>query len=144
MFLMSYHYQQENVIVMVNKYFYKHFYLEPCMTDTSRDSKILNMHISSMKFIAGYLNLGCHTGNVLSEDFAGLVEDCFPGLVPFLMEQRACRRSNLVPSMNSVDYDALSLHLSILTTTDWVALFHIAELEENRRGRAIRYVSSSQ
>ena len=138
MFLMTYHFPQENVIVMVNKYFYQNFFKEPRLTDTARDAKILNMHESCMKFIAGYLNLGCHTGNVYPEGFSELVRDCFPGLIPFLMEQRACRRSNLEPMMNSIDYDALSLHLSILTTTDWVALFHIAELEENRRGRAIR------
>ena len=127
---------------MINKYFYHTFFKEPDFTDETRDAKILHMHESSMKFIAGYLNLGCYEGNVYPEGFSGLLEDCFPDLMHFLMEQRACRRSSLVPTMSSVDYDALSLHLSILTTTDWVALFHIAELEENLRGRAIRYVIS--
>ena len=138
MFIMSYHFQRENVIVMINKYFYQTFFMDPDVQDSHREEKVSAMHETSMKFIAQYLNLGSLTGNVQSAEFDELVQECFPDLQPFLMEQRSVRRENLQPSMNSVDYDALSLHLFILTTTDWMALFRVAELEENRRGRALR------
>ena len=138
MFLMSYHYCHENVIVMINKYFYQSFYVEPDVNDPDRDAKVLHMHDTSMKFIARYLNLGSRTGNVQAEEMTSLVEECFPLLRPFLAEQRASRDSSHDAEMNSIDYDALSLHLIILTTTDWLALFRICELEEARRGRAIR------
>ena len=140
MFLMSYHYHHENVIVMINKYFYQSFYVEPDVNDPDREAKVLDMHNTSMKFVSQYLNLGCRTGNVQAEEMTALVEECFPLLRPFLAEQRASRDSNLDAGMNSIDYDALSLHLIILTTTDWLALFRICELEEARRGRAIRSV----
>ena len=138
MFLMSYHFFPENVIVMINKYFYQTFFIEPDVNDPDRDAKVLHMHESSMKFVSRYLNLGSLTGNVQADEMDTLVDECFPLLRPFFAEQRACKDSDLGAGMNSVDYDALSLHLIVLTTTDRLALFRICELEEARRGRAIR------
>ena len=138
MFLMTYHYHQENVIVMINKYFYQSFFVEPDVNDPDRDALVLHMHDTSMKFIAKYLNLGSTSGNVQAADMDALVDECFPLLRPYLAEQRASRDSSHNAEMNSIDYDALSLHLIVLTTTDWLALFRICELEEARRGRAIR------
>ena len=138
MFLMTYHYFEENVVVMINKYFYKDFYVEPDINDQNREDKILHMHNSSMKFISKYLNLGIRDGNVQADEMESLILECFPGLKPYLGAQRASRDGNLNASMNSIDYDALSHHLDVLSTTDWVALYRICELEEARRGRAIR------
>ena len=138
MFLMTYHFFEDNVVVMINKYFYQEFYCEPDINDSRREATILHMHNVSMKFISRYLNLGFQTGNVEAADMNNLIDECFPLLRPYLGEQRASRGGTLEASMNSIDYDALSHHLEVLTTTDWVALFRISELEESRRGRAIR------
>jgi hypothetical protein len=87
MFIMSYHFQRENVIVMINKYFYQEFFMDPDVQDPHREEKVSIMHETSMRFIAQYLNLGSTIGNVQSAEFDELVQECFPGLRPFLMEQ---------------------------------------------------------
>ena len=138
MFLMTYHYFEDNVIVMINRYFYQEFYSDPDINNPNREELILQMHETSMKFISRYLNLGSTTGNVQAEEMEALVTECFPLMRPYISVQRASRAGKLDASMNSIDYDALSHHLEILTSTDWVALFRICELEEARRGRAIR------
>ena len=138
MFLLGGHYKAENVIVMVNKYIYTEFYAEPDVNDKKRDEKIRHMHDSSMKFISRYLNLGQFTGNVESSDLSTLIHECFPLLRPFLQEQRATRGCNFDPVMDSIDYDALSYHLQVVVNIDWLALFRTSELEEARRGLAIR------
>ena len=132
------HYKAENVLVMVNKYFYQEYFAEPSATDRNRVNIIQGMHDTSMKFISSYLTLGQHEGNVSKDDLNALVQDCFPYLRPYLQEQRATRGCNLNPSMDSIDYDALSHHLEMLTSIDWLALYRTSELEESRRGRAIR------
>ena len=138
MFILSCHYKAENVIVMANKYMYTEFYAEPGVDVRGRDKIVLHMHNSSMKFISGYLTLGRFTGNAEATELSTLINDCFPYLRPFLQEQRATRGCNFDPVMDSIDYDALSYHLQVVTIIDWVALFRTSELEEARRGRAIR------
>ena len=91
-------------------------------------------------FICGYLTLSSVDGNLAAEPLKELIEKHFPRLQPFLAAQRSSRDSVLDPTAFSADYDTLSYHMKILTTTDWLALFRISELEEKRRGRAIRYV----
>ena len=140
MFILSCHYKAENVLVMINKYMYTEFYADPGVDSRNRDAVVLQMHNSSMVFISGYLTLGRFSGNVESSDLSSLVNDCFPYMRPFLQEQRATRGCNFDPVMDSIDYDALSYHLQVVTAIDWIALFRTSELEEARRGRAIRYV----
>ena len=132
------HYKDEKVLVMVNKYFYTEFYREPDVNHPNREALVLNMHEMSMKFISKYLNLGSHDGNVHAESLNSLLHECFPYLRPFLQEQRSTRGCDLNPSMDSIDYDGLSYHLQVVTRIDWLALFRTCELEEARRGRAIR------
>ena len=142
MFLMTYHFFEDNVIMMINRYFYQEFYAEPDINDPDREAKVLHMHETSMKFISKYIDCGDQTGNVEAAEMDALILECFPELIPYLQGKRASRNGKLESSRNSIDYDALSQHLEMLTTTDWVALFRICELEESRRGRAIRYVLS--
>ena len=138
MFLLGIHYKAENIIVMVNKYIDTEFFCDPDVNDKKRDEKILHMHDVSMKFISRYLTLGQFTGNVESPDLNSLIHECFPLLRPFLQEQRATRGCDFDPVMDSIDYDALSYHFQVIVTIDWLALFRTSELEEARRGRAIR------
>ena len=138
MFILGSHYKSENVIVMINKYIYTEFYAEPGVNTTKREAVLLHMHEASLKFISQYLTLGRFTGNVESSDMGTLIHECFPLLRPFLQEQRATRGCNFDPCMDSIDYDALSYHLQVVTNIDWVALFRTCSLEESRRGRAIR------
>ena len=126
-------------MVMVNKYFYTEYFAEPSINDRKRDETIQQMHTSSMKFISNYLTLGQHDGNVQAVDMNDLVNSCFPHLRPFLQAQRAQRTGcDFDPVMESIDYDALSYHVDVVTAIDWLALFRTSELEEARRGRAIR------
>lgn len=118
---------------------YTEFYADPGVDVRGREETVLRMHDSSMTFISGYLTLGRYSGNVESSDLNSLINDRFPYLRPFLQEQRATRGCNFDPVMDSVDYDALSYHLQVVTAIDWLALFRTCELEEARRGRAIRY-----
>ena len=140
MFLMSGHYPHDRQIVMINKYIYREFFVEPHLQDPRRTEKVIEMHNTCLKFIAGYLDSGKLDGNVQSEDMNNLVNECFPLLRFFLLQQRATRDDILDPVMNSIDYDGFRHHLDTLLATDWMAIFRIAELEEARRGRALRYV----
>ena len=138
MFLMTYHYFDENIIVMINKYFYQEYFVDPDLNNPNREALVLDMHETSMKFIAKYLMAGSTTGNVEAFEMEALVAECFPQMRSYVGAQRASRGGTLDASRNSIDYDALSHHLDVLTATDWAALFRICELEESRRGRAIR------
>ena len=68
MFLMTYHYFDENIIVMINKYFYQEYFVDPDVNNPNREALILDMHETSMKFIAKYLMAGSLTGNVEAFD----------------------------------------------------------------------------
>ena len=134
------HYPDDNVSTMINKFFYETYFVEPAHDDPKRSIKINGPHWSSMKFLSEYIMLCYPDGWASSRMVQPLIEKVFPDLFPFLHAQRATRDCSLKPQSIQVDFqkfgDVMEFYLSI----DWLSLFHTAELEERRRGLALRYV----
>ena len=136
----SIHYPDSRVTTMINKYFYEEYFVEPDVNDPKRSVKINGPHWSSMKFLAEYLRLCYPDAKPEPSAVKSLINQVFPDLMPYLMEQRCSRGANLKPRHVEVDFvkfgDVMEFYLSV----DWLSLFHTAELEERRRGLALRLV----
>ena len=139
LYLLSPHYPEERVLVSINKYLYQVFFNEPDVNEPSYSSRVSGPFWSACHFISRYLIKSATTGSVDSDDLHALVQKVFPEMVPYLMTQRCLEGSGIPkPVTATVNFDGLSFHLKNLLPTDWVSLHHTAELEEKRRGLAIR------
>ena len=138
MYLFTLHYQQDNVCSMINKYMYTIYFAEPEVNDPKRTLKINGPHWSASRFVAEYVMKAFPDGLVSSRQFRKLVNEIFPDLIPFLQAQRATKHTGLVPESVKVDFIKFGETLAFFTSIDWVALYHIANLEQRRRGRCVR------
>ena len=125
-------------MVLVNKYMYHHFYAEPDVEDEKRSTKIDDAHFSSTRFIGKYLFKGSKTCRVTSAEMEELIQAEFPGLIGFMMDTGVFGGQMPRPVDGAVDFERFSYHLDVLIPLDWLALYQTAELEERRRGLAIR------
>ena len=138
MYVFTLHYPQDNICTMVNKYMYGDFFAEPDINDPKRTLKVNGPHWSATRFLAEYVMLAYPDRTVSSRQFKKLVTTIFPDLIPFLQQQRATKRTGLLPNSATVDFVKFGDTLAFFTSVDWVALYHIASLEEKRRGRNYR------
>ena len=136
---MGLHYQEDKVIVSINKYFFTEFYQEPEADDPNRRSKTHKMFWDSTHFIAQYFVKACVTCKVTSNEINELISKSFPEMMPFILSLR-CLEGSGIPSGKTakIDFDLLTIHLDALLPTDWLSLHHTAELIERRRGLSIR------
>ena len=81
----------------------------------------------------------CSGSPMPGDQFEGLVDEVFPKMVPYIMSLRCLRGiKKPKPITAQVNFMTLSVHLKALLPTDWISIYHIAELEEKRRGLAIK------
>ena len=141
MFIMGLHFKEDKVIVSINRYFFKDFFLEPEDDDPNRQSKIHKMFWRSTQFIAQYIVKACVTCKVTGAEINELTSTNFPELMPYILSLR-CLQGSGIPSgeTSRFDFDLLAIHLDALLPTDWLSLHHTAELIERRRGLSIRYI----
>ena len=125
-------------MVLVNRYMYQVFYAEPSRDDPRRSEKIDAAHYNSTGFIGKYLQKASLGSNVTSAEMSELIQEYFPGLISYMMESGMFGGRMPRPLDGGVDFDRWSYHLDVLLPLDWLALYQTAELEEKRRGLAIR------
>ena len=127
-------------MVIINKYMYQVFYVEPDADDAKRLTKIDDAHFSSTRFLGKYLFLASRTCKVTSREMDDLIQAEFPGLIIYMMDSGLFGGQMPRPLDGDVDFSRFSYHLDVLIPLDWLALYQTAELEERRRGLAIRYI----
>ena len=127
-------------MVLINKYIYKVAYVEPAHDDPKRGDKIDDVHFGSTAFIGNYLLRASYTCSVTGAEMDALIQKEFPGLIHFMMESGLFGGRMPRASDGVVDFDVYSYHLEVLIPLNWMSLYQTAELEEKRRGLAIRYI----
>ena len=142
LYLLSLHFPEERIMVSINKYFYQEYFVEPVF-DESKPKKHMEqleaMFWGSKRFVSKYLKACCTSltveGSVLDE----IIKECFPDLVPYLVNLRCLRDLHRIEAKSSaIDLHDFSFHLDAILPTDWTQLYHTAQLDENRRGLSIR------
>ena len=134
----SIHYPDSRLSTMINKYFYEEYFVEPDINDPDRSIKINGPHFSAVKFLAEYLMLCYPDAKPEPSAIRSLIAQVFPNLMPYLMEQPCSRGASLKPQRVEVDFNKFSNVMEFYLSIDWLSLFHTAELEERRRGLALR------
>ena len=142
LYLMSCHFDEERVMVCINRYFYEVFFKEPGLDGLDlqgRPIRLVDMFHIATRFIGTYFEACCKTGEVTGDALESIIDEIFPEMIPFMLEFR-CMKGIKKPKPQStmVNFDDLSFHLETLLPTDWTSLIHIAGLEEKRRGLNIR------
>ena len=140
MFVFTLHHPQDNICTMVNKYMFEIFFAEPDINDPKRTLKINGPHWSATRFVSEYVMMSYPDRTVSSRQFRKLVTTIFPDLIPFLQQQRSTKGSDLMPQSAVIDLVKFGDMMAFFTSVDWVALYHIASLEEKRQGRHFRWV----
>lgn len=125
-------------MVLVNKYMYQVFYVEPAHDDPKRSDKIDDVHYSSTRFIGKYFTRASRTSTVSSAVMSEIIQEEFPGLIGYMMDSGMFNGRMPRPTDGVIDFDIYSYHLDVLLPLDWLAVYQIAQLEERRRGLAIR------
>ena len=142
LYLLSLHYPEERIMVCVNRFFYEEYYVEPITvgSNAKRTMECLEKMLwDSMKFISKYFKACCQDLTVYGPFLDELVKEIFPDLIPYLVNLRCLRDLHKVESVTSkICLQDLSIHLDALLPTDWISLYHTAELDEHRRGLSIR------
>ena len=132
------HFKKTNEMVLINKYMYQVIYAEPSHDDPKRAEKLDDVHYGSTRFIGKYLMKASLGSKVTSSEMSDLIQEEFPGLIAYMMDNSVDGGRMPRPLDGVVDFDRWSYHLDVLLPLDWLALYQTAELEEKRRGLAIR------
>ena len=127
-------------MVMINKYMYTVFFAEPALDDPNRKSKCFDLQHVATKFLGIYFMHGSKTLKVTSTQMMELIDLVFPDMMDFLMSTDLFGSVRPVAIDADLDYDSYSYHLAVLLPLDWLSIYQTCELEERRRGRAIRYI----
>ena len=131
-------------MILINKYLYSVYFAEPspdAPTDGSKNSRsrqILRMYFTALKFIGDYLTLGRHYSRASAIEVQKLVDTAFPELADFVASYGLDGTNPPRARGASMDLLKFDRNLEVLGSTDWPALYRVAELEERRRGRAIK------
>ena len=132
-------------MVLINKYLYTVYFAEPPSDapTTGRDTygrQVLRMYFTALKFIGDYLTLGRFYARASSVEVQKLLDDAFPDLGNFMLQYRLDGDNIPRPHGANIDYAHFGRNLGVLGGIDWPAMYRIAELEEKRRGRTMRFV----
>ena len=142
LYLLSQHYPEERVMVSINRYLYQEFYAEPDLEEGKPKAnleKLETMFWGSRKFVSKYFKACCVTMTVDGPVLDEIVRECFPDMVPYLLNLRCMRDLHRIEAKTSVvNLHDLSYHLDAILPTDWTQLYHTAQLDEHRRGLSLR------
>ena len=142
LYLLSLHFPEERIMVSINKYFYQEYFIEPVF-DKHKPKRHMEeleaMFWGSKRFVSKYLKACCANLTVEGPILDEIIRECFPDLVPYLINLRCLRDLHRIEAKSSVvDLHDFSFHLDAILPTDWTQLYHTAQLDENRRGLSIR------
>ena len=132
-------------MILINKYLYTVFFSEPpsdapTSGPMARDRQVLRMYFTALKFVGDYLTLGRFYSRASAVEVQGLVDAAFPDLAAYVTSYGLDGQNPPRARGASMDYPRFERNLDVLGGTDWPAMYRVAELEERRRGRAIRFV----
>ena len=140
MYAFTKHFPHDSHMVMINKYMYTVFFAEPALDDPSRSKNLFDVHHAATKFLGIYFMHGSKSLKVTSTQMMELIDLVFPDLFDYLKDTGLFGAARPVATDAALDYDSYSYHLAVLIPLDWLSIYQTCELEERRRGRAIRYV----
>ena len=103
LYLLSQHFPEDCVMVMINKYFYDVYFAEPDVQTATR-SEINGPHWSATRFLGDYIMLTFPDGMAESIRVDALIDTIFPDLKPYLKNQRPCGNKSLTAKTTSVNY----------------------------------------
>ena len=130
-------------MILINKYLFSVFFEEPSPDAPSdgyhsRRRVVLRMYFTALKFIGDYLTLGRFYSRASAIEVQKLVDEAFPELSAYVASFGLDGTNPPRARGASMDLLKFDRNLSVLSSVDWPALYRVAELEERRRGRAIR------